>query len=231
MFLYQEESGFLFNSDSHFLYDFIASFNPRGKVLDIGCGCGILGLLCARDFTIDLYSIDSQEHNSFLTLKNAKINALQTTAICDNFLTHDFDQKFDFILSNPPYYHNGVTQCENTKMHISRYNNHLPLSAMIQKANQIIAPRGHLLFCYDAKQLQEIMQILHDFKFTVEDIRFVYGTMHKKGQLVMIHARKGSRSLCNILPPLVHFKEGELSVEAADIYHKTRTYSIKCKTI
>ena len=229
MFLYQEESGFLFNSDSHFLYDFIAGFKPKGKLLDIGSGCGILGLLVARDFDITLYSIDSQADNATLTAKNAKVNKLQVTAYHDDFLTHDFSEKFDFIISNPPYYHDGVSKSNNSAMHISRYNEHLPLKKMIQKINHIINPKGHLLFCYDAKQLQYIMTILEKYKFTVEDIRFVHGTKEKPSTLLMIHARKGSKTLTKVHPPLIHFEKGEATQEAKDIYQKTRTYSIKCK--
>ncbi len=229
MFLYQNENGFLFNSDSHFLYDFIGQFQPRGKLLDIGCGCGILGLLVARDFKVHLHSIDEQEHNIFLTTQNARINKLPIHIYHDNFLSQNFSDKFDFIISNPPYYHDGVSKSDNSVMHISRYNEHLPLKSMIQKVNQIITPRGHFIFCYDAKQIQAIMVALDYFKFNVEDIRFVHGTKGKPAQLIMIHARKGSKALTSIHPPLIHFEDGENTKEAKNIYQKTRTYSIKCK--
>ena len=49
MLLYQPESGYCYNSDSVFLSDFIISFKPRGRMLDVGAGCGIVGLLVARD--------------------------------------------------------------------------------------------------------------------------------------------------------------------------------------
>ena len=229
MFLYQEQSGFLFNSDSHFLYDFISTFNPKGNTLDVGCGCGILGLLTARDFPITLHSIDTQAQNITLTQHNARVNKLPIQTYHDNFLTHDFHEKFDFILSNPPYYHDGVSKSDNSSLHISRYNEHMPLDAFIQKANSIIAPRGHLLFCYDAKQIQTIMISLAKHKFNIEDIRFVHGTQDKPSTLLMIHARKGSNALCKTHPPLIHFTHGENSQEIKNIYQKTRTYSIKCK--
>lgn len=228
MFLYQEENGFLFNSDSHFLYDFISHFNPKGRLLDIGCGCGILGLLVARDFKVELHSIDTQAHNITLTKQNAKVNHLHISTYHDDFLTHNFTQKFDFIISNPPYYHDGVSKSDNSVIHISRYNEHLPFDQMIQKVNQIIAPRGHFLFCYDTKQLQHILTTLEHFKFNAEDIRFVHGTEEKASSLIMIHARKGSNALTKIHPPLIHFQNGQLSVKAENIYKKTRTYSIKC---
>ena len=230
MFLYQEENGFLFNSDSHFLYDFISHFNPKGRLLDIGCGCGILGLLVARDFKVELHSIDTQAHNITLTKQNAKVNHLHISTYHDDFLTHNFTQKFDFIISNPPYYHDGVSKSDNSTLHTSRYNEHLPLKEMIQKSNQIITPRGHFIFCYDAKQIQSIISALGESKFVVEDIRFVHGTEEKPSSLLLVHARKGSNALTKIHPPLIHFKKAQATPEAQAIYQKTRTYSIKCST-
>ena len=46
--LYQLENGYRYNSDTLFLYDFIAD-KIRGESLAVGCGCGVLGLLVARD--------------------------------------------------------------------------------------------------------------------------------------------------------------------------------------
>ena len=231
MFLYQEESGYLFNSDSHFLYDFITKFNPKGELLDIGCGCGILGLLTARDFPISLTGIDKQKHNIFISDKNAKVNSLYSTLIEDDFLTHDFDREFDFIISNPPYYHDGVSKSENEAIHVSRYNTHLPIKDFIQKSRKLLKNRGHFIFCYDASSLQDLLVNLKEAKLQVEDMRFVHGTASKPSSLVFIHARVGTRAKTKIHPPLVNMDNGKPTTEVKSIYQKTRTYSIKCITL
>ncbi len=231
MFLYQEESGFLFNSDAHFLYDFTSGFKPKGDLLDIGSGCGIIGLLAARDFPISLTLIDKQKQNAKLSKINADVNALDATMICDDFLTHTFKKKFDFILSNPPYYHGGASESEKHSVIISKSNHHLPFEEMIQKINAIIKPKGHFIFCYDAKQITTLLVLLEKYKFNVENIRFVHGKANKPAHLVMIHTRKGSKALTKIEPPLVNFQDSQPTDEVKSIYQKTRTYSIKCKTL
>jgi tRNA1(Val) A37 N6-methylase TrmN6 len=229
LFLYQEAHGFLFNSDAHFLYHFISQFRPKGNLLDIGTGCGILGLLCGRDFDIDLTLIDKQPHNTQLAAENARVNKIAAEVICDDFLNHAFDKKFDFIISNPPYYHAGTDKSTTASVEISKSADHLPAEQLVAKTNTIIKPKGSLIFCYDAKQLPRLMEILHRYKFTVNDLRFVHGTSEKPAQLVLIHAKKGSRALCRIHPPLIHFINRSESEEVKSIYQKTRTYSIKCK--
>jgi len=83
MILAQLENGYRYNSDTLVLYDFICSGlgEISGRVLDVGAGCGILGLLLKRDFKkIDLSMLDLLELNSEISSFNAKSNCLK--AIC-----------------------------------------------------------------------------------------------------------------------------------------------------
>ena len=55
MVLYQPKNGYCYNSDTHFLFNFICinlkKFkNIQGEILDIGSGSGILGLLISREY-------------------------------------------------------------------------------------------------------------------------------------------------------------------------------------
>jgi len=229
LLLYQEEDGFLFNSDSHYLYDFISRLKPKGDILDVGSGCGILGLLVARDFKVDLTSIDIQKNSAFLTSKNAKVNSIECKAIYGDFLEYKFDKKFDFIISNPPYYHANVIKSENKKLYIARYEENLHLEKFIKKSNSLLKNRGHLIFCHDSKRLDEIFLLFDRYKLNCEDLKFIYGSMNKSSHLVFIHARKSSNSPLNIHPPLIATQNGEFSDEVKGIYKKTSTYSIKCK--
>ena len=70
MFLYQPTKGYAYNSDSIFLYTFISTFKPKGRLLDVGCGVGIISLLLTRDFLVETTIIDKQN----VMLKYAKHN-------------------------------------------------------------------------------------------------------------------------------------------------------------
>ena len=229
LLLYQEEDGFLFNSDAHYLYDFISKLNPKGELLDVGSGCGIVGLLLARDFKVNLTSIDIQKNSIFLTKQNAKINGIDIKIICDNFINCNFNKKFDWIVANPPYYSSDVIKSNNQKLFISRYESNLKIDDFLKKANSILKPKGQIAFCYDAKRVDEIFIILKKYKINPTNIRFMHGNLYKQSHLVFIHARKSSKSPLTILPPLIATIDGEFSDEVKSIYQKTRTYSIKCK--
>ena len=88
MKLFQLKDGYRYNSDSLFLWDFArknCSFKVRQSLLDVGCGCGILGLLLARDFNCALSCIDIQPQNCELAQINAQANDIKASIICADF--------------------------------------------------------------------------------------------------------------------------------------------------
>ena len=231
MMLFQMDSGYRYNSDSLLLYDFISSFNPKGQVLDVGCGCGILGLLLKRDFpSLELYLLDIQEQNCTLTRANAEQNELTCKAIeCGDFLEISFEQKFDFIISNPPFYHGGSVKSEEPSLSISRHNSALPLEKFAKKVTKTLSNRGYFIFCYDAKQLDIIAHALIENGLKIEDVLLVHVKEDKEASLFLIRARKSSKSLCKIHPPLFMYQNDMISPKVQAIYDKSKTKSLAWK--
>ncbi len=224
LYLFQHEEGYKYNSDSLVLYDFISKLNPKGRVLDVGSGSGIVGLLLKRDFTkISLTQIDIQPLHVELTCKSAKKNELDSEILHVDIRECKFEEKFDFIVTNPPFYHEGSQKSENEALKISRYADVLPFEELCRAVSSNIKPRGSFVFCYDAKQIDILLSELLKSKFKVNHMRFVHTKEHKDASLILIHAKKSSKSLCKILPPVYMD-----CTEIKDIYKITNTQSILC---
>jgi len=230
MLLYQPESGYCYNSDSILLYDFIDSFNPKGKLLDVGAGCGIIGLLVARDNPkVELEAVEKQEEFVFYANTNARVNNIDYKLYNGNFLELNENSKYDYIISNPPFYHNGANMSKNEMLVNARYNINLPLKDFFKKVSRVLKPKSHFIFCYDASQFGLICAELDRVKLRVVDVVFVHPKIDKGASLVMIHARNGSKSLMKIWPPLISFDGNEFSQRVKKIYKKASTQSIKCQ--
>ncbi len=234
MVLYQPMNGYCYNSDTHFLYNFIilnlSNFkNIKGELLDIGSGSGILGLLVAKKFDkLNLNQCEIQELFQFLSSKNTSTNGINSNLFKGSFLEIDFDKRFDICVSNPPFYHKNVLQSDNENKKIARYNDSLPLEDFLKKSNTVLNNEGKLFFCYDAKQISEILIFLSKYKLNLESMQFVHPKLQKEATLVLIYARKNSKSLSKILPPLVVFNEdNQFTNEVQDIYKMSGTHSIK----
>jgi len=230
MLLYQPESGYCYNSDSVFLYDFISSFKPKGRVLDIGAGCGIVGLLVARDNPkVELEAVEKQDAFIEYAKHNARINNIDYSLHEGNVLELDFEHKYDYIISNPPFYPNGAVKSDNEMLFNARYNVNLPLNAFFKKVSQILKPQSHFIFCYDASQFGLICAELQINKMRVVDVQFIHTKSDRSASLVMIHARNGSKSLMKVWAPFISYEGDELSQKAEDIYDRASTQSIKCQ--
>lgn len=221
--------GYCYNSDTLFLFDFISKCDPKGFLLDVGCGCGVLGLLLKRDFPVDLYQIDKQEHNIELTKKNGSVNNLETDVLSGDFLEHDFDKRFDFVISNPPYYCSNTKMSSNESLKISRYNENLPIELFFKKVNSILRPKGEFVFCYDASQFEDVIFWLKSCKIKIEQMRFVHSKAGSEASLVMIRGKKSSNASVKCLYPLIVHENGCFSQEANDIFKRAGLNSIKCK--
>ena len=228
MILYQPQSGYCYNSDSLFLYDFISSFEPKGDLLDVGAGCGIIGLLLARDFNVQLDAVEKQE----MFVRYIKKNSLENNIECDvfesDFLEFETAKKYDFIVSNPPFYPSGAQKSEDSSLFTARYDVNLPMEKFFKKVSQLLKPKSHFVFCYDATQFGLVCAELAKVKMRVVDVRFVHPKKDRNATLVMVHARNGSKSLMKVWPPFISFEGEHQSKEAQEIYKKTATKSIKC---
>lgn len=228
MFLYQPTSGYCYNSDSIFLYGFIAMFAPKGKMLDVGCGVGIISLLLSRDFPIETAIIDKQESMLTYAKHNYTINNIEVEAYLGDFLTVEMKQQYDYIISNPPFYDTRVKQSDNIHLNIARYAQHLPLENFIKKVKKSLKPRGWFIFCYDAKQVDLVLHYLVAHQLTPEKIQFFYAKIDRDSKLVMIAARNNSKSMMQVLPPFVVFDEENNYTSAAKaIFERAHTHSIK----
>ncbi|MEO1958496.1 MAG: methyltransferase [Nautiliaceae bacterium] len=226
MILYQPKNGYCYNSDTMFLYDFISRFRIRGKVLEVGGGCGVLGLLVKRDFgDIELTFIEKQKVMAEFIKRNLKENKINAEVIEEDFLKTSFKKEFDFIISNPPFY-KGTLKSENEIIKVARYEEFLPMREFFEKVNEALKERGEFIFCYDAKRLDDIVKTLPK-PLKVIDIRFMHPRINKDATLVMVRAKRHAKSMVKIHPPLIGFDGDGYSDEAYRIYKKAATKSIK----
>jgi len=234
--LYQPTDGYCYNSDTHFLYNFITQCleqfkNIKGDILDIGSGSGVLGLLVAREYEkLNLHQIEIQNSFQFLTQKNSEINGINNHLHKGDILEYKFEKQFDFIVSNPPFYNSDVIKSENQNIKIARYNDNLPIDKFLQKVDKLLKPSGKFLFCYDVKQINGIISAIDGTKLNLEAMQFLHPKASKEASLVMIYLRRNSKSKLKVLPPLIMFDDDHKFTNIVNnIYEKCATNSIKCE--
>ena len=83
----------------------VAHFEPGVKVMDLGCGCGVVGIVAAKKCGAEnVFMADIDPLAVAIAEENARANGVEgvTVAVSDGFTAVDATG-FDLILSNPPY--------------------------------------------------------------------------------------------------------------------------------
>ncbi len=206
------------------------ALNPRaiyGDVLDVGAGCGILGLLLKRDFeSINLSLLEIQERNLEILRLNSLQNDLPAEILHADFAEFKSEKRFDFIVSNPPFYRERISLSKEPHMALSKSAASLSLRDFVQSANANLKPGGTLIFCYEAGKLAKICELLGEFRLNLTRLGFVYPDISKPAKLALLQARKNSRSPCEIVLPIYASAHGKRTAQAHAIYKSADLTSV-----
>ncbi len=165
----------------------VKSQKSQVKILDIGTGSGCIAISLAKNIpNAQVYAIDVSEKALIMARKNAERNQVNVTFLNQNILeTEDLNQKFDIIVSNPPYVRN--LEKEEINKNVLEYEPHLALfveddDALIfyrkitELAIKNLSENGQLYFeinQYLGKAMVELLE-KHHFK-NIELRKDIYG--------------------------------------------------------
>src|SRR3989344_790913 len=74
----------------------------NSKVLDVGCGIGILGIFAAKSFNADVVMTDINKRAVMLAKKNLELNGVKADIYQGSLYKNIKENDFDAVLSNPP---------------------------------------------------------------------------------------------------------------------------------
>jgi len=122
------------------------SKTPNGKVLDIGCGSGLISLIIAQrnpNCTIDAIDIDKGAY--LQTVNNIEGCRWKTRIKGHHISLQVFEtiEKYDLIISNPPFFINAF-KSENKSKNMARHTDELSFEDFIANTKKLLTPTGIL---------------------------------------------------------------------------------------
>lgn len=175
------------------LVDWIVKLNSKIskkknlRILDIGTGSGCIAISLAKNIpNSEVFAIDVSEKALAVAKKNSKLNTVSLTFLHKNILeTTSLDQKFDIIVSNPPYIRN--LEKSEIKSNVLENEPHLALfvaddDALIfyKKIAELAAtnlnPNGQLFFEINQYLGKETLDLLESLGLKNRELRKdIYG--------------------------------------------------------
>ncbi len=182
---------FPLSTDSMLLSGFV-KLPAKARVLDLGSGCGTLGvLLCARapDCTVTGIELDPSAHAA--AIENIRRNRLEArlTSICAD-IRQIAPDSYHCCLSNPPYFSGGPA---SLTLSGARREDTLTLPALFEAADRSLRWGGDFFLVHRPERLAELCACGSAVGLEPKRLRLV---RHKVGgpvNLILLQCRKGGK--------------------------------------
>ena len=215
------EGAFPLSTDSMVLSHFI-TLPKNARVLDLGSGCGTLGLLlCAKDPGCRVVGFEITELSHGAALENIRANHLEARmeSICADLCSipeRIAPGSFSCCVSNPPYFSGGLS---SQKTPLARQTLGCDLSSLLKSAAWALKYGGDLFLVHKPERLGEILGLSAGVHLEAKRLSLV---RHREGQapsLILLQLRKGGRPGLNWEEITLFEKDGTPTQAYRSIYH------------
>ncbi|WP_199121302.1 tRNA1(Val) (adenine(37)-N6)-methyltransferase [Pedobacter sp. ASV28] len=156
------------NTDGVLLGAIAQHLNPH-RILDIGTGTGVIALMLAQRFPkAEVHAVEIDEQASATAGKNFRRSDFGTRLFNNNTAIEQFSDsdKFDLIVSNPPYFVNDFKSAEYKKG-IARHTNEVFFDNLIKKVEELLSKEGRFWFILPVKQALLLIERAKDYGLLV----------------------------------------------------------------
>ncbi|VEU80160.1 tRNA1(Val) (adenine(37)-N6)-methyltransferase [Haploplasma axanthum] len=200
-----------FNTDTILLANYIKIPKDCKNILDVGTGSGVLMFDLACKTKANIYGIEVQENRYFQALENIELNNKkeQLNVFYADFKEHKFDQLFDLIITNPPFFkvHNNKQLSQNEEDLIARHEIMLTLDELLFNVSKNLKYRGHFYMIHRPDRLIDIIEIASKYKLQIKKVRFIHPYIDKPANHILIMAIKNGGNGIIVDEPLILYKD------------------------
>ncbi|MUM77385.1 methyltransferase [Pseudodesulfovibrio sp. F-1] len=201
----QPEGGYRFSLDSLLLACFARTGRGQAGV-DLGCGCGVVGLalllrqpdLRLTGVDIDLASVEAAEANAVALHLGDRY-----APVCGDVALWRPDRVADFVVANPPYRPLGCGRVSQGQGRAAaRFESRGDFARFAKCAAVALKTRGRFSFVHLPERLPDLMEGLAAAGLAPKRMRLVHGRADREARMVLMEAVKEGRPGLHVEPPL-----------------------------
>jgi tRNA1(Val) A37 N6-methylase TrmN6 len=220
----QSPDVFSFSLDAVLLARF-AGVPPRGRILDLCTGNGVIPLLLSTRTKAAVDGLEIQPRLADMARRSVACNGLEKRIrIIDGDLrTFGLPQgePYDAVTVNPPYLPVGSGEAKgNPHQAMARHELACTLEDAVAACARLVRPGGRVSMVHRPARLAEILAALQRHRLEPKRIRFVHPRPQAEANMVLIESRQGGRPDVRLLPPLIVYGEdGAYTKELLDVFY------------
>ncbi len=213
---FQNVKGYRFSIDSVLLANYCSHWK-NASILDLGCGCGILGLILLYRNNHNIQRVTGIEYQQSLVKlaeKNIYYNNMK-----DKFsiLSGDFRElshlvraeSFSHVICNPPFYKLGNGRpSENEEAYIARHQVAATPDDIAQAISFALKNKGIAALIYPADPLMELLERLQDHNLEPKILQMVYSYPEaQNATLTLLECTKNGGKGLKVKQPVYIYRE------------------------
>ena len=147
----------------------LASISEKSKVLDLCCGSGVIGITLAKEKQCFVVFSDISKKALKVCKKNTKLNEVKCRIVKSN-LFEEINEKFDVIISNPPYI--KTNEINSLDDNVKNFDPKLALDGgedgldfyrkIILQAPNFLNENGKLIFEIGSNQKKDVLNLMKE---------------------------------------------------------------------
>ena len=202
------------------------------SIIDLGCGCGIIPMLFARD-TKDtaarITALDIQPEAADLTKAAVLYNDLGDRVQVINADLNDIGTQhrallggFDLVTMNPPYKRRGSgLMTENEGLNIARFELKCDFDGICKAAKLLLKNKGRFCVCNRPARLGDMIFAMKNNGIEPKRLQNVAQKQGDMPMLVLLEGVYGANADMTVLPTLyLEDENGKMTAQSAKIYEK-----------
>ena len=214
------DGAFPLSTDSIVLSGF-TKLPRQAKVLDLGAGCGTLGLLlCANDQGCQVTGIEVDEKAHQTALQNAHRNNISArlTSICADLRSVPSlftSGSFHCCVSNPPYFSANQESANSN----ARHEQLCTLEDLFKAAKWAVRHGGDFFLVHKPERLSEICACATNHKLEPKRLLLLRHKSTDPVSLILLQCRKGAKPGLIIEEAYLQEADGQPSEYYRRLYH------------
>jgi tRNA1Val (adenine37-N6)-methyltransferase len=159
------------------------------RILDVGSGTGLIALMMAQrcpEAEIDGVELDPEAFEQGVENFEQspwELNLFNYHCSFQEF-AEEIEDKYDLIISNPPFFNHGDRPENSRKM--ARDFSSLPLEALVKGAHQLLSKNGRLALILPVEQQEHLLEITNKYGFGVSYLTKVRGTAQSPIKRILV---------------------------------------------